>query len=97
MKLILIPNPKAHRQEWVHSHPESLIANGGLLSEEDLKRWACDVCMAPISADKPILVVGGPEGYSLCSKCAKRYAGEPVQNCQCAGCAECARCLVVKE
>lgn len=79
----IITNPRAHREAWLRAHPGVLIENGGLLRREDLARWACDRCMAPLDPDKWIKALGGPEGVSLCDKCAPEtdYA-----RCQCTGC-----------
>lgn len=79
----LITDPRAHRALWVRQHPRALRENGGLLSAEDLARWACDICMVPLDPDRPIKVIGGPEGTSVCDRCAP--AGD-YATCQCQGC-----------
>jgi hypothetical protein len=80
---ILITNPRAHREAWVRRNPQCLIEHGGIVSHEDLERWACDICMAPLDPDQPIRCLGGPEGRSLCERCAP--AGDYAL-CQCEGC-----------
>lgn len=79
----LITNPAAHRAQWVKRHPQMLVENGGLFSAADLARWACDICMARLDPSKPIKCVGGPEGHSVCDKCAP--AGDYAL-CECEGC-----------
>lgn len=81
----LIANPRAHRAAWVKKHPKSLIENGGLFSREDLARWACDLCMAPLDPDKPIKSL---DDLSLCEKCLSRTApaGTDFALCECEGC-----------
>lgn len=82
---ILITKPRAHRNEWVKRNPQAMIENGGILSHEDLERWACDKCMAQLDPDKPIPVIGGPEGMSLCPACAAPF-GWDFTDCTCPGC-----------
>lgn len=81
----LIINPRAHRETWARANPQSMIEHGGILSPEDLARWACDVCMAPLDPGKPIMVVGGSEGMSVCEKCAPQFE-DAIAPCQCEGC-----------
>lgn len=88
----LIINPRGHRAEWAKANPQALIENGGLLSADDLSRWACDLCMAQLDPSRPIFCLGGPEGYSLCQRCTARQPQEDlrlgitVEFCQCDAC-----------
>lgn len=68
---ILITNPRGHRAAWVRKNPSSLGENGGLFSAEDLTRWACDLCMAPLDAEHPIHAL---DGMSLCPACLAKCA-----------------------
>lgn len=83
----LITNPRAHRAAWVQAHPSALIENGGLFSRADLDRWACDICMAPLDADKPIKAL---DDMSLCSACLAKCApeGTDFSPCDCTACRE---------
>lgn len=83
---VIINNPRAHRDEWARQHPASMIEHGGILSREDLARWACDTCMAPLNPEQPIPALGGPEGQSLCPACAMQHHTETWPECSCAGC-----------
>lgn len=80
----LITNPRGHRAAWVRRNPRSLLENGGFLSEKDLARFVCDVCMAPLDPDKPVKVLHGPHGMSVCEKCEP--AGVEYERCGCEGC-----------
>lgn len=84
----LILNPRAHRAEWVSRNPQALIENGGLLSRADLESWACDICMSPLDPDKPIVMVGGLNGHSLCPACRLKAGVLPTDaaDCTCSGC-----------
>lgn len=83
---ILITHPRAHREDWINRHPHSLIENGGILSRSDLARWACDKCMAPLNPERPIRVIGGSEGLSMCDTCAPSPAQVEYTDCTCPGC-----------
>lgn len=80
--------PRAHRREWARQHPNAMIGHGGLLSAGGLARWACDACMAPLDPDRPILVLGGAEGQSLCTRCALPHRHQPTADCRCPGCCQ---------
>ena len=85
MNLIII-NPRGHRAAWVRQHPSAMVENGGLLSAEDLERWACDLCMATLDAGKPIKAL---DDMSLCPACLTKTApdGTDFSPCDCEGCA----------
>jgi hypothetical protein len=84
----LITHPRAHRALWTRNHPEAMIEHGGLLSSDDLARWACDICMAPLDPENPIFCVGGPEGHSLCPDCLAKLPelDRAAAPCDCPGC-----------
>lgn len=83
MAKIIITNPRGHRSAWAAAHPRALIENGGILSKEDLDRWACDLCMAPLDPSKPIPVI---DDFSLCQSCAAKHDIKTWPHCRCVGC-----------
>lgn len=83
----IITKPRAHRALWAKNNPQAMVRQGGLLSPEDLERWACDICSAPLDPDGLIPVIGrSPEGHSLCPKCAASHDVRTWPTCGCEGC-----------
>lgn len=81
-KLYLITHPATHRTRWLRIHMTAVRAQG-LLSADDLARWVCDRCMAPLDATKPIYVIGGAEGMSVCAAHTPAHTPSDVKCCPC--------------